>query len=64
MISKSECIKLLQSCADILRERFEVRTMCLFGSVARDEQKDTSDVDICVEMTPKFYKIYRIRFIP
>ena len=55
MITKNECIKLLQSCADTLRERFGVRTLRLFGSVARDEQKATSDVDICVEMTPKLY---------
>ena len=55
MITKDECIKLLQSCADTLREQFGVRTLRLFGSVARDEQNATSDVDICVEMAPKLY---------
>lgn len=39
MITKKECIRLLQSCSGTLRERFGVRTLCLFGSVARNEQK-------------------------
>jgi len=60
MITKKECIRLLQSCSDTLREHFGVRTLCLFGSVARNEQKETSDVDICVEMEPKFYRFIEL----
>lgn len=55
MKSKNEYIRLLQSCSDMLRERFGVRSLRLFGSVARDEQNEGSDVDICVEMVPKLY---------
>lgn len=55
MKTKSECIKLLQSCSGVLRQRFGVHTLRLFGSVARNEQKATSDVDVCVEMDPKLY---------
>lgn len=55
MKTKSEYIRLLQSCADTLRHRFGVRSLRLFGSVARDEQRETSDVDVCVEMEPKLY---------
>lgn len=55
MKSKNEYIRLLQSSSDMLRERFGVRSLRLFGSVARDEQNEGSDVDICVEMVPKLY---------
>lgn len=53
--TKSECIQLLQSCSDVLRQRLGVHTLRSFGSVARNEQKETSDVDVCVEMDPKLY---------
>lgn len=55
MKSKNEYIRLLQSSSDMLRERFGVRSLRLFGSVARDEQSEGSDVDICVEMVLKLY---------
>ena len=51
---------MLQSCSGTLRERFGVRTLCLFGSVARNEQKEASDVDICVEMEPRFYRFIEL----
>lgn len=55
MRTKSECIKLLTSYADILRQKFGVTSLRLFGSVARGEEKAESDVDVCVEMVPKLY---------
>ena len=60
MKTKSEYIQLLRSCANILQERFGVHSLRLFGSVARDEQKETSDVDICVEMEPKLYLLVEL----
>lgn len=60
MLTKSECIALLQSCAGELRRRFNVRSLRLFGSVARDEQNAASDVDICVEMPPKLYLLVEL----
>lgn len=35
--------------------------MKLFGSVARGEQKESSDVDVCVEMEPKFLKLVGLK---
>lgn len=55
MKSKKEYIRLLQSSSDILREHFGVRSLRLFGSIARDEHNEDSDVDLCVEMVPKLY---------
>ena len=37
-------------------EKFGVRSMKLFGSVACNEQKETSDVDVCVDMEPSLLK--------
>ena len=49
MKTRSEYIALLQSSSNVLRERFGVYSLRLFGSVARDEQKESSDVDVCVD---------------
>jgi len=35
-----------------LQERFRVRTLALFGSYARNQQTEKSDVDILVEVDP------------
>ncbi|MBQ9667847.1 MAG: nucleotidyltransferase domain-containing protein [Prevotella sp.] len=32
--------------------------MMLFGSLARNEQREDSDVDICVEMVPNLFNHY------
>ncbi len=49
MKSKTEYINILQSVKDELKERYGIRSLRLFGSVARDEHIDSSDIDICVE---------------
>ena len=49
MRTKNEYIKLLHSSDKVLSQRFGVRSLRLFGSVARDEHTSASDVDICVE---------------
>lgn len=55
MKTKNEYIEILKRCATVLRTRFGVSSLCLFGSVARGEQKETSDVDVCVEMKPNLF---------
>lgn len=49
MKTRSEYIALLRSSSNVLRERFGVCSLRLFASVARENQKETSDVDVCVE---------------
>lgn len=60
MITRSQCINLLHSCSDVLRQRFGIKSLCLFGSLARGEQKEGSDVDVCVEMPPKLYLLVEL----
>jgi predicted nucleotidyltransferase len=49
MRTRNEYIKLLHSSDKVLAQRFGVRSLRLFGSVARNEHTSGSDVDICVE---------------
>lgn len=45
-------------------ERFGVKSLAFFGSVARDEAQEDSDVDILVEFTapPGFIRFMDLRF--
>ena len=52
MKSTAEYIKTLRQHAPILRERYGMTAMSLFGSVARGEHKEGSDVDVLVDMPP------------
>lgn len=47
-MNKSEIIRLLQTHKPALAERFGVTSLALFGSFARDEGTDHSDLDILV----------------
>lgn len=62
MKTKSEYIRIIQSCSATLKQRFGVRSLKLFGSVARDEQKTDSDVDICVDTeTPNPFLLWDLK---
>ena len=47
-----EYITLLKQHAPILKDRYGVTSMSLFGSVARGEHREDSDVDVLVDMPP------------
>ena len=55
MKSKGEYIELLRNHASELKERFGITSLRIFGSVARDEHHEGSDVDLFAVMPPKFY---------
>ena len=46
---KEEVLKLLSQHKPELVRRFGITDLALFGSIARDEATDTSDVDVMVE---------------
>ena len=56
MINRTECIQKLQACKNVLSNKFGVHSMRLFGSVARNEQNESSEVDVCVEMEPSLLR--------
>ena len=52
-MNKSEILEILRAHRDELRKRFGVKSLAVFGSVARGEAKPESDVDIVVELDPQ-----------
>jgi len=51
-----EIIDLIKSHANDIKTLFSVRRIGIFGSFARGEQKDSSDVDILVEFEKPTFK--------
>lgn len=47
-MNRDEVLNVLRAHKPILLQRFGVRELALFGSFARDQAKDTSDIDILV----------------
>ncbi len=54
MKQQHEYIELIRTHQEELKSRYGVSAIVLFGSVARNEHKDGSDVDLFVDMPPKF----------
>ena len=48
-MSKTEYIHILQGCSSTLRNDYGIKSLRLFGSVARGEEHEGSDVDVFVE---------------
>ncbi len=48
-MKRAHAIEALRSCLPVLRRDFGVRRIALFGSTARDEARDDSDLDLLVE---------------
>ena len=61
MKSREYYISLILSHAEELKSNFGVKSLRLFGSVSRNEQKEGSDVDICVDMEPKMFLVVRLK---
>lgn len=61
MKTKKEYIDILKLHVAELKNQFGIRSFRLFGSVARDEQQDDSDVDVCVEMDPDLYQLVGLK---
>ena len=52
---RKEALNLLQDHKQELKERYGITKLGIFGSVARDEAVDSSDVDVVVEMAPDMF---------
>lgn len=48
-MKRDDALKILSAHRDELRQQFGVKSLALFGSVARDEATEMSDVDVLVE---------------
>ena len=61
MKTREEYIALIASHAEELQNTFGITSLRLFGSVARNEHHEGSDVDVFVEMPPKFFLVVRLK---
>ena len=61
MLSKQECISKILANVDTIVDDFGVRSLRLFGSVARGEQKESSDVDVYVDMDPDLFQMVGLK---
>ncbi len=58
---RKHCIDTLIKPSDKLRTEYGVKSLCVFGSVARGEDKSSSDVDLFVDMPPKALKLVALK---
>jgi hypothetical protein len=61
MCTQEQCLARLTNAAPYLRLEFGVESMCVFGSMARGEAREGSDVDVCVEMPPKALTVIALK---
>lgn len=61
MRTQDEYLKILRNHTEDLKNRFGIRSLRLFGSVARNEHQEGSDVDVCVEMAPNLYQLISLK---
>ncbi len=47
-MEKQVVLTRLKSCIEEIRQRFSVKALAIFGSIARGESTDNSDVDVLV----------------
>ena len=61
MVAKQEIIEFLQTNKAYLQKTFGVKTIGIFGSIAREEANEKSDIDIIVDMPPSFDKLFALK---
>ncbi len=61
MKTTAECLDLLRGYYETVASKHGVKRMALFGSVARGEQQDGSDVDVAYEGEPNLFLRVRMK---
>lgn len=52
MMTRENIVSILANVLPELREQYRVRTLGLFGSYARGDQTESSDIDLLVDVEP------------
>ncbi|MFN9259455.1 nucleotidyltransferase family protein, partial [Microcystis sp.] len=60
-ITANEILERLRTLKPELAERYAINRIGIFGSVAREETRPTSDIDIVVDMPPDLLKRVRLK---
>ncbi len=58
MKSTEEVIEILREFKRTSAEKYGIEQLALFGSVARGEQTEESDIDVCVKLKKTSFRIY------
>ena len=61
MTDRDQILSFISQNKKLLRDRFHVTRIGLFGSYARGEQKDTSDIDLLVEFEDNTQDLYDLK---
>lgn len=61
MKTKEDYINILNSHASEIKSSLGVKSLSLFGSVARNEQQCYSDIDVFVDMQPNIVLIIKLK---
>ena len=59
MLTRDDILQILLDNKERFAEKYGVTKLGLFGSFARNEATEESDVDVCVEMPPVFSTLKR-----
>jgi hypothetical protein len=57
MLTCQQCVSKIKKVVPFIQKEFGVTALCIFGSVARGDNREDSDVDFFVEMPPKGLKV-------
>lgn len=57
MCTTDDCIAILQKNIPYIQKEYGVTGMCLFGSMARGDNRPDSDIDILVDMPPRIFAL-------
>ena len=60
-MTKSEALSILENHKSDFADRFGVERIGVFGSVARDEATENSDVDVIAQMPPNFGSLIELQ---
>lgn len=61
MTTKNQILSFISQNKKVLREKFHITRIGLFGSYARGDQQDTSDIDLLVEFEENTQDLYDLK---
>jgi predicted nucleotidyltransferase len=62
MVNKEYILKFLKQNKHKIQNDYKVNKIALFGSYARDEATENSDIDILVDMVPSFDNFFDLKY--
>ena len=61
MLERQECIDRIKANTESIVSQFGVTSLRLFGYFTHNQQRESSDVDVCVEMPPDLFQMIGLK---